>query len=90
MIRQDVMHVKIEEVGVRLLDGSNDTGRFSRTENIRCITIEFPSTGANGRLAEGSDLEAVFDHAIDRAETMVRNLKKMKSEHLAYEAEIRA
>jgi hypothetical protein len=84
MIQQDAMLVKIEDVGIYHYDGRNENGRFSGTGKVRAVTIAFPETGAKGRLAEGADLEEIFDHAICRAETMLRNLKKMKSEHIQY------
>jgi hydroxymethylglutaryl-CoA reductase len=84
MIQQDAMLVKIETVGGYFQTGLRDGVRVHDHGIIREIAINFPETGAKGRLAEGADLEEIFDHAICRAETMVRNLKKMKSEHIQY------
>jgi hypothetical protein len=84
MIQQDAMMVAVKETGIFHYDGKNENGRFSGTGKVHAITIDFPDTGGKGRLAEGADLEAIFDHAICRAETMVSNLKKMKSQHLEH------
>lgn len=84
MIQQDSMQVRIEQTGVFHYDGRNENGRFSGTGKVHALVVDFPETGAKGRLAEGADLEAIFDHAICRAETMLRNLKKMKHEHLSH------
>jgi hypothetical protein len=85
MIHQDAMHVRIEQTGLYHYDGRNDAGRFSGTGKVHALIVEFPATSGQGRLAEGADLEEVFDHAITRAELMLRNLKKMKAEHLTFQ-----
>jgi hypothetical protein len=86
MIQQDRMIVTIQQTGIFHYDGRSENGRFSGTGKMRAISIDFPETGATGRLAEGADLEEIFDHSICRIETLLRNLKRMKQEHLEYHA----